>query len=113
MRDLLFEDAFLNEVVKETARRAGIMVEAYSDAVRRRLTLGADTYGDNDYLSKDNLAEALFEGPDLAAYAMLELQKLNRSSGEHEGVHHHLFEASVHAAIADWHTRRAKLARRL
>jgi len=110
VRDLLFEREFLDQVCVEASRRAGIDTTAYTDQVQKRLALGATRYGDDAYLAqtRDNLREAMEEAPDLAAYALLELQKLNARPVQPEGVHHHLFEASVNAAIADWHTRQAR-----
>ncbi len=44
--------------------------------VFQRLQKGAQRYGEMDYLSKDNIDEAILEPPDAAAYAILELQRV-------------------------------------
>jgi hypothetical protein len=110
MRDHVFEDEFLANVVEEVARRTGIDVTLYPGAVRGRLEEGAHRYTDHGYLDpqRHNLKEVLEETPDIAVYAMLEIQRLS-----HDGIDapaelsHHLFEASIFAAIADWHARQA------
>ncbi len=112
-RDPQFEEVYLEQVVEEAQRRAGVDVSAYVQRVRDRLELGAERYQDDGFLNpdRDNLAEVCDETPDVAGYSLLELQALNRGPSPPDGVHHHLFEASVHAAIADWHARQARRAR--
>jgi hypothetical protein len=43
--------------------------------------MGEEMYGEA-YLGRDNLVEAIEEGPDAAAYALLELQRLALILGE-------------------------------
>lgn len=61
----------------ELAERAyGTRASGYAREIHERLTLGAERYGDTNYLDKDNLIEAGEELPDFAAYLLLELQRL-------------------------------------
>lgn len=109
-RDVAYEAAFLDEVVNEAARRAGVDASAYAETVRARLELGAQRYGESFRTDeRDMLREVCEETPDVCGYSLLELQKLNGTASA--AVHQHLFEASVHAAIADAHARAARIAR--
>lgn len=104
------EHRFL-EGVEAQAARLGVDVKPYHDAVLARLALGADRYGERAYLGRDNLVELLEETPDVAGYALLELQRLGARGELDSTVANHLLEAAVHGAIADHHAREALAAR--
>jgi hypothetical protein len=107
-RDRDYEEAFLENVCREASRRFGMDCAGYKLAVKRRLELGAERYGDMDFMTKDNMRELLEETPDLAGYALLEAQKtLRLNLDDDEQRAWHLFEASVYGAAADHHARLA------
>lgn len=115
MRDPSYEHQFLENVQIECARRAGIEIEGFVSHVKRRIEWGAQRYGD-EYLSpeRDNVREITEETADAAVYAMLELQRIHVSNREDEedSVPYYLFQATVHAAIADHFARQALATRR-
>lgn len=76
MRNHVLEDEVLNFGVDLCDRAYTRAPTGFITEVKKRLALGAERYGDDDYLTKDNLAESMEETPDLAAYAVLELEKL-------------------------------------
>lgn len=104
-RDLLFEKEWLDRLGLEIERRYGHHPAIFTRSILERLSIGAERYGDDDFAGKDVIMEALEETPDVAAYALLETHKRN---GEDRHGQHHLFEAAVCAALADWHLRRAR-----
>lgn len=112
-RDLSYEDDFLTDALRLAERLHGITNHAYPGRVSQRLDIGRARYGDGDFLTKDNITEVLEETPDLAAYAMLELQRLRRSATpeHHELVRMDLVAVAAYGSIADWFAQRA--ARRL
>ena len=114
-RDPEFESAFLQDALEVAQRLAGIANPAYPHRVNHRLDVGRARYGDADFLSKDNLVEVLEETPDLAAYAMLELQRLRHlgviSQRVAEELRLDLVAVAAFGAVADWYAQRA--ARRL
>lgn len=110
-RDEEFETWFLGEALSWAQRLTGIMNMAYPIRVNRRLDIGRERYGDGDFLTKDNLQEVLEETPDLAGYAMLELQRLRRDSEVertvYEDVKQDLVAVAAYGAIADYYAQRA------
>lgn len=109
MRDQLYEETVLQEVIREFPRRYGVENPAYISSVQQRLALGAERYGDDAYLQRDNVREVLEECPDIAAYGLLELQRLNGVDDDSVGAaYHHLFEAMLAGALADYHARQAR-----
>lgn len=113
-RDLEFESRFLTDALEVAQRLTGITNPAYPARVNHRLDVGRVRYGDADFLSKDCIVEVLEETPDLAAYSMLELQRL-RYLGDAEGIFAELrldlVAVAAFGAVADWYAQRA--ARRL
>lgn len=107
-RDPLYEARFVREVVRAAEQRFQITAFGYEDRVQRRLAIGADRYGDDDFLHKDVIGELLDETPDLCCYSLLEVQKRLIVADEDDACAFHLFEVSVHGAAADWHARMAK-----
>jgi hypothetical protein len=103
---------FEREFLKLVARKAPDLLDQEVDlsyfpaAVRKRLKLGKRHYGDDAFLSKDNLSEALEETADTVAYAVLELQRLGPERPE--GVTGDLLQASILAALADFSLRSAR-----
>lgn len=115
MRDHEFERAFAADVefLARNIERLGFYepeFDSYVRAVRDRMQVGAERYGDNDFLTKDNLKEALEETPDVMGYALLECQRLRALGFDWQltnEIRIDLISASVHSAIADRHLRNA------
>lgn len=108
-RDLGFESRFLADAVELAQRLHGIANLAYPQRVNDRLAIGRARYGDGAFLGKDNITEVLEETPDLAAYAMLELQRI-RSLGhfdKYSEVRLDLVAVAAYGSIADWYAIRA------
>jgi hypothetical protein len=99
-----FERRLLAETVRRAGVEYGIHCPAYPAAVARRLSLGAERYGDAAFLGRDNLRELREETPDIAGYALLELQA---RGGEQAPPR--LFTALrrvlLHGALCDHHAR--------
>lgn len=107
-RSLAYEAEFLDNVESEAQRRYGVDVVGYRRSVEQRLRLGAIRYGDLDFMHKDMMKELLEETPDVASHCVLEAQKRLAISEEDDGLLFHLFEASIHGAMGDWHARQAR-----
>ena len=107
-RDNEYERIFLEQVVKDAHRRYGVDVGPFTIAVRERLNRGEERHGDA-FLENDNHNHIAKEAPDVVGYALLEIQRINHF-GEPgaDGVFHHLYEAAIAAAVADWHARQAR-----
>jgi hypothetical protein len=74
------------------------------------MRVGREVYGDDAFMGKDNIAEVMEETPDIAGYAVLELQKqrnLGLPSAVFEDVRLDLVAASAYGAVADWYAQRA------
>ena len=99
------ERRLLDGLVRSARRRFGVDCRAYPAAVEHRLAIGADRYGDDAFLRRDNLAELLEETPDVAGYALLELQRL---AGAPVEVRDDLLRAALLGAVADHYARRAR-----
>lgn len=108
-RDLHYEHQFLADALEMATRLTGITNNVYPFRVHHRLDIGRARYGDGNYLTKDNLQEVLEETPDLAAYAVLELQRLRRTESPEivAGVRMDLLAVSAYGAVADWYAQRA------
>ena len=108
-RDPEYEREFLRQAEVAAARQYGVDATGYGERVLARLALGAERYGDADYLGKDLTAEFLAESTDLAAYALLAAQKALADPLEPEDdVLYHLLQAAAHGAAADYHARQAR-----
>lgn len=105
-RDPELERRLLEAIVARARLRFGVRCGPYTAAVQRRLELGAERYGDDAFLTRDNLAELLEETPDVAGYALLELQRL--AGRAHPGVRDDLLRAALCGAVADHYARRAR-----
>lgn len=101
------ERTFLANAITEAAR-LGVDAVGYDDAVLERLELGALRYGGDAFLERDNLVELLEETPDVAGYALLELQRLGARERLDGDVAQALLKAAVHGAIADHYARQAR-----
>jgi hypothetical protein len=111
-RDLEYENAFLTDALEMALRVSGISNYSYPAAVYHRLNIGRERYGDGNYLTKDNLQEVREETPDIAAYAVLELQKQQRLGLNPEVLAElrlDLVAAAAYGAIADYFAQRASL----
>jgi hypothetical protein len=107
VRDSAYEWHFLREAESAAERRFGIPAGGYRQRVQSRLEIGAERYGEGNFLKVDVVKELLEETPDVGAYAVLEAQK--QMTGEvDDGKAWHLFEAAVHGAAADYHARMAR-----
>jgi len=103
-----YERTVLMESVARAERRYAIEVPGFADRVRARLDLGARSYGDQDFMSKDVMRELREESWDAAAYALLEAQKLIALNDDDlDARMHHLAEIIQIAALLDWHSRQA------
>lgn len=108
MRGPFYERRFLDEVESEASRRYNIDARGYRERVEARLAVGAERYGDDDFMGKDVVTELLEETPDVAAYALLEAQKTLADPNDDGDRVHWLFEAAVAAAYADHCARMAR-----
>ena len=109
-RDQAYEFQFLHESASAAERAHGVDAEGFPERVLNRLEIGASRYGDNDFLSKDVLIEALEEAWDLAAYAVLEAQKMVAAGEDGQDKAFHLYEMAKLAAAIEWHARQARIA---
>jgi hypothetical protein len=75
--------------------------------VQDRLALGAERYGDDNFLKVDVVKELLEETPDIGAYCVLEAQKQVNGDVD-DSKAWHLLEAAIHGAAADYHARMAR-----
>lgn len=105
-RTVDYEDAFLNEAAKVAAQRFGIATDGFVLAVKRRLELGQERYGDRFFsLSQEQRAqENLEEAWDNGAYSVLDAQA-RLADGLDDSDAWHLFEIACHAAAIDYHAR--------
>lgn len=113
-RDLLYESSFLYDALEMCQRLTGITNPSYPAQVFDRLAVGKARYGDGDFLTKNCIDEVREETPDLAAYAMLELQRqkhLGLDADTLASVRLDLVAVSAYGAVADFYAQRA--ARRL
>lgn len=113
-RDLLFESHFMFDALEMAHRLTGISNPSYPAAVYDRLDIGRERYGDGDFLTKNCIDEVREETPDLAAYAMLELQRQRHLGLDDEtfaSVRLDLVAVTAYGAVADYYAQRA--ARRL
>lgn len=111
-RDLQFETNFLLDALETAQRVTGISNHSYPTLVNMRLAVGRERYGDANYMTKDNLQEVREETPDIAAYAVLELQKQRHLGLDPEvfsELRLQLVAAAAYGAIADWYAQRASL----
>jgi hypothetical protein len=104
-RNLDLERELLKAIVRLSRRMFGASDPTYVQAVEERLVIGAERYGDTAFLGRDNLAELLEETPDVAGYALLELQRLDGRGGTQ--VRDDLLRVAVCGAAADYYARRA------
>lgn len=102
-RDPGYEQEWLDELAK-AAESLGVSVDVLLREVRVGLEVGAERFGDDSFMGKDVVGEALEEVRDTICYALLETQK--RTLQGRDG-HHYLFQAALHAAVADAYLRRA------
>ena len=100
VRDPVYEDMFLQNVEQEAQRRYGADAEGLATHVKYRLALGAQRYGDNDFLNKNIAREALDEAFDLVAYPLLQAQKLLADAESDDEQLRLFFDAAVFAAAA-------------
>lgn len=105
-----YEQQFLQEAASAAERAHGVDADGFADRVLNRLEIGASRYGDNDFLRKDVLLEALEEAWDLAAYAVLEAQKMVAADDSQPDKAFHLYEMAKLAAAIEWHARQARIA---
>lgn len=99
------ERRLLLSIAQLARRRFRVDCTPYIAAVQGRLALGRERYGDDAFLSRDNIAELLEESPDLGGYALLELQR--PSNDVPKRVRDDLLRVVLLAAVADFYGRRA------
>lgn len=111
-RDFFFEEKFLLDALEMAQRTTGITNFQYQQLVWHRLAVGHERYGANNFLKVDNLREVREETPDIAAYAVLELQKQRRQGLDPEVLAElrlDLVAAAAYGAVADYFAQRASL----
>lgn len=113
-RNPALEALLLERCCAVARRRFGVATAGFADRVAHRLELGAGRYGDAAFLDpgRDNLAEAIEETADQAAYMLLELQRLDRPGPVPPDVRDDLLRVVLFAATADAYCRRARARRR-
>lgn len=112
-RDERFERRALAAGVLAAHREFAIDAADYIAAVTRRLELGAERYGPAGFLrpDRDNLRELLEETPDVAGYALLELQRLHATGHDDSTLVADLERVITLGAAADFYARRARARR--
>lgn len=118
-RDVGVERAFMADVAELVAQMRGMSfnptaLAAYTRKVSERLAIGEERYGGTEFLSRDNLVEVADETPDVAAYGLLEVERLQREGLDEQAVSEvrsALVTAAAYTAIADEYVRVAKAAR--
>lgn len=108
-RDHALERELLASAIRG-ARKLGVDARPFTRRVLRRLDLGDELYG-GTFVDRDCFAEAIEEAEDLAAWALLEAERLERLEELGESVRIDLRLAVVAAALADRYLRRARTAR--
>jgi hypothetical protein len=117
-RDPQVERQFMADVAELVGQMRGMSfnpaaLDAYVRQVSLRLEVGQERYGDTEFLRRDNLVEVAEETPDIAAYGLLEVERLERDGVEDEvlqEVRSALVTAAAYAAIADEYVRQARYA---
>ena len=74
------------------------------------MDIGRAKYGDGAFFKKDNIREVMEETPDIAGYAVLELQRQDHLGTDPEiiaEVRQDLIAASAYGAVADYYAQRA------
>lgn len=104
-RDPALERELLNAVTRRARRFFGVDCTVYVRRVERRLRLGAQRYGDDLHDGRDLLGELLEETPDVAGYALLELQR--GGADLPAAVRDDLLRVAMLGAAADYYARRA------
>jgi hypothetical protein len=108
-RDAIWENETFDRIRSDCLRLHGFDGEAYVSAIQQRLAIGAERYGDDAYMDRDNMTELLEETPDVGAYSMLEIQRLMEIDADAPGeVADHLWQAIMAGAVADHHARRVR-----
>lgn len=108
MRNPAYERRVLAEVTERAERQYSIEAPGFADQVLARLALGARSYGDQDFMSKDVMRELREEAWDAAAYSLLEAQKLiELDDDELDARMFHLAEIIKLSVLLDWHSRMA------
>lgn len=105
-RDPALERRLLDRLVALAGRRFAVDCHPYVEAVERRLALGAERYGDDLNDGRDLMAELLEETPDVAGYALLEVQRLAGTAPRE--ARDDLMRAALLGAVADHYARRAR-----
>lgn len=118
-RDLNVERLFMADVAELVSMLRGMSfnpsaLAAYTRKVHERLAIGEERYGGTEFLNRDNLVEVADETPDVAAYGLLEVERLQREGLDEQAVgevRSALVTAAAYTAIADEYVRVAKAAR--
>jgi hypothetical protein len=113
------ERAFMADVAELVGQMRGMSfnpsaLQAYTRKVHDRLAIGEERYGGTEFLNRDNLVEVADETPDVAAYGLLEVERLQREGFDEQTVSEvrsALVTAAAYTAIADEYVRVAKAAR--
>jgi glutathione S-transferase len=107
-RDPALEQTFLDDVAELVRQFRGLAfnpadVDIYRRHIAERLRIGAERYGADAFLGRDNLVEVEPESADVAAYAILDLNRLKGLMAEDawQEMRMHLVVAAAKAAEAD------------
>ncbi len=104
-RDGAYEQSWLDHLERRVAALYDEPIRPLLRTVVSRLEIGRERYGDDDFLDKDMVREALDETADVIAYMLLESEK-RIAAGDPAGLTD-LEQAAIHAAMADVYVRRA------
>lgn len=101
MRNEAFEEQFLRGALAN----AHVYDDVFVHEVLSGLRIGAERYGDNAFVTRDNFREARDEARDLAAYCLMEYERLNATEPREESAadmaRDYLGQVVVLAAQAD------------
>jgi hypothetical protein len=104
-RNLEWEEEWRAHLARRVSVLYTVVIARLDAMVEARVELGRQRYGDDDFMSKDMMAEGIEETADVVVYAMLESEK-RLAQGRADGLED-LQKAAEHAAMADHFFRRA------
>lgn len=97
-RDMGYERTWLKNLGDEAAHHYGVDAERFLNQLNARLDRGDAVFGDQ-FLRRDNLAEAVEEACDFVAYCMMDCERA-RGTDDYEHAPE-LFRAALLVIVAD------------
>lgn len=98
--------------LQQACSAAKVDGRAFTHQVTEGLRIGAEQYGDDCFMTRDNYVEALDEARDLAAYCMMEIQRLShvpvKDPDALDTARQFLGQATILSAQVDSYVRGAK-----